>query len=413
MIRIVSPQYSFVRFSDQHLTDPDWMERTLPGATLGFSLPVNAHDDLAFQFIAETDTEAEADTLCNDTGLNVLRITRVPGNTLGPTITHAAFNALVGVSDTGNNLGVNRLRIGPTEVIYYVPRIPTFDDEDTNEVQCGGCFQLAVSLSYTTDYASGVSNVFKYNCDDTDYTTVLNYYSIKDEAGFTYCNTNYKNRVRLPIYLTRPTYPEDETEFRTSNGSVNIIKANVRKVYEVVTDIWPEWAIEAFRAVFLHDDVETDESSVMPQHLPYKGEIVKDGPFEPQWTEWMNYPFASVKMKVAATPFVMKKNNCGECPDYSSMLVVEDIELGALSYDTPYVIDLQVAVTSSGCCDPLTFEIDYFQTTYISSIDMTTPITLFIVTAPSEPGEFNPPPFVRIKVNCGGVIKYFNINGEF
>lgn len=409
MIRIVSPQYSFVRFSDQHLTDPDWMERTLPGSTLGFSLPVNAHDDLAFQFIAVTDTEAEADTLCNDTGLNALRITRVAGNTLGPTITHTAFTALVGVSDTGNNLGVNRLRIGPTEVLYYVPRIPTFDDAEGGEVQCGGCFQLAVSLSYLIDYASGVSNVFRYNCDDTDYTTVLNYYSIKDEAGFVYCSTNAKNRIRLPIYLTRPTYPEDETEFRTSNGSVNIIKANVRKVYEVVTDIWPEWAIEAFRAVFLHDDVDTDESSVIPQHLPYKGEIVKDGPFEPQWTEWMNYPFASVKMKVAATPFQMKKNNCGECPDYSTMLTVEDMDLGTIIYDNPYVVSLPTGVTSSGCCDPLTFEIDYYQANLFQQIELTSPTTLFIVTASSLPDPVDPGPFVRIKVNCGGVIKYFNI----
>lgn len=406
-ITIITSPYAFVRFSDQHLDDADWYESRLPGHSIGYTLPVAAYDDLAFQFIAETDTALEADGLCA-TVFDDLSIAVVPGSSLGPTLTPAAFNSLpAGAYATGTQLGVERYRLNDTHVLYYVPRIPQF--EGGSLVACGECFQVAVNLHILDDtIGAAVSNVFRYRCD-TDYTTVFEYASAQDESELIYCvSPSIKTRVRLPVYLTRPTLPEDETEHRSSDGSTRIIKSIVREVFEVVTDQMPVWAAKSMRAMWLHDDVETDTSLIAAaQTITYKGEVVKEGPFELQHVEYLNYPMATVKFKVSASPFMLKKNNCGECVDYSDLLGVEDITILPYSPDTTYIYDLST-VTDADCCSPLSFAIDYYQTSYIDTISIVG-ATLTLHTRSSYLPA-TPPPFVRVKVSCGGIIKYINID---
>src|SRR5690606_11511832 len=277
------------------------------------------------------------------------------GTSLGPTVTAAELLAIPTSGTTAGALNAERYRLSDTEVLFYFPKITL------GELTCGQCFQLGLIFDGYDVNIAAISNALNYVCD-TDYTTVIDYTSAQDEAGFVYCvSPSIKSRVRLPLYLTRPTFPEEETEHRLSSGAITITKAVVRKVYEVMIEAMPIWALEALRAVCLHDEAFTDVSPQMPQTLPDEGEIVKEGGYEIEWADFMNYPLGRPKFKVSATPFLLKKNNCGECVDYSDLLFVPGAILQPVTSNTTYVVDLNTYI-GADCCSPLSTEIDYFQT---------------------------------------------------
>lgn len=365
--RIITPEFSFVRFSDQHLDDANWMDEQIPGAELGIILPVNRAQDYAFQFIVETDTEAEADNICASTGgpAGTPSIVMYPGGALPETITLAEWNAIVSSyisEDVISEMGGGRIRISDTQVFFYIPRMGFLED-----LECGECFQMIFAPNNIFDYGFFVSNIFNYQCDNTDFTSVIDYYSEKDEADFLYCvSASVKNRARLPIYLTRPTYPEEEESYRMSNGRYKVRKAQVRKLYEVVTDNFPVWIIECLRAVFIHDSIVIEDDLALAQTMPYKGGIVKEGAFEPQYTEYLNYPLARVAFKVIAIEYGLTKNNCGECPEYDLSMSTSDISLGVLIAGHGYTEDL-VPHADAGCCSPVTFGLVSWNSAYLAA----------------------------------------------
>lgn len=411
--RVVTPQFSFVRFSDQHLEDADWMENQIPGAELGIVLPVSHVNDFAYQFIVETDTEAEADDICNSDGGPAGNpvIMGVPGASLGPTLTQTEFNTLASsytYESVIMEMGGGRYRLDNTHVLFYVPRISLVD------VPCGSCFQMVFAPNNNFDYGFYVSNIFSYQCDNTDYTSVIDYYSDLDEAGFYYCiSSDIKNRARLPLYLTRPTYPDEEEEYRLSNNRYKKRKVDVKESYEVVTDNLPVWVIRCFRAVFLHDYIFIEDEPTMPQPMLYKGEIAKDGAFEPQYVTYKNYPLANVKVKVLAVDFVLQKNNCGECADYSDLVTTSDLDINPLLSSHTYHVDL-FALTSAECCDPVTYSITSYNTAYLASapvINVTPGISadLVFTTKPSFTAG-HVASLVLVSASCGGAHP-INISG--
>lgn len=364
--RVITPQFSFVRFSDQHLEDANWLDDQLPGSELGIILPACHVNDFAYQFVVETDTEAEADNICNADGgpAGYPVIMSVPGASLGPTITQSEFNTLSSSNTYEGiitDMGGGRYRLDETHILFYVSRLTMLN------VSCGECFQMVFAPNNLYDYGFYVSNIFHNQCNNTDYTSVIDYYSELDEAGFYYCiASNIKNRARLPLYLTRPTYPDEEEVYQLSNNRYKTRKSTIRKSYEVETDTMPSWIIECLRAVFIHDFVFIEEEPTIPQPMWYQGEIEKDGAFDPQYIDYKNYPLAKVKFKVFAVDFNIQKNNCGECADYSDLISTTDLDINPLTSATPYTIDLG-ALTVADCCDPVNYTLSSYNTTYIAS----------------------------------------------
>lgn len=414
--RIISPEFSFVRFSDQHLDDLNWMDEQLPGAELGIILPVNTASDLAFQFIIEADTSAEIDDICNSTGGpgGTAMLTAYPGGGLGETITEAEWDSIVSTytpAEVIADLGGGRIRLSDTQVFFYIPAINI-----PAGIECGDCFQLIFAPNNLFDYGFYVSNIFNYQCDNTDYTSVIEYYSELDEADFLYCvSPVVKNRVRLPIYLTRPTFGEDEEVYKVSSGRYRRPKVDVRKVYEVITDNFPAWIIENLRAVFIHDYVFIEDDPALPQTMPYRGEIAKEGAFEPQYTDYQNYPLARVAFKVVAVDFQLKKNNCGECADYSGMITTDDHTMD-IDPGTPYTVDL-FALTDSPCCDPVTWTLETWNPDYLAAtpvvnygggifanITFTTKASYTVTIAEI---------LATVRVSCGSSVQFIQIIGTF
>ena len=408
---ISSPPFSFVRFTDAHLTTADWSVNQIPGTELGFFLPVNRRSDVSFQVLITASDKNAADALCNANFANGGLILSKGANLTSP-LTFAQVQTLLGTPGTiyGNNvaLSAQRLRISDTEILLYFPQLP-----DLSSLACEQCFQLIFVLSSVTDQGlSPVSNGFVYRCDDTDFTSVLNYYSNYDEAGFLYCNSSVKNRVRLPLYLTRPTYPDEEETLRESTNSVRIRKSTVRKLYEVVTDLVPDWIMEGIRAIFIHDEVVIGDAPELPQTMPYKGEIVKEGAFEPRYVDYKNFPLATLSLRVNAVDYHLQKNNCGVCPAPIAVINVTNHSVGNLTASTPYIVDL-LPLASANCFTPLYYVVERYQLNYIESISITQgsgAATLTFRTRPIlTPDGAWPPPLITIRVSAGGATKTFNI----
>lgn len=405
-IRITSPEHSFVRFSDQNLMNDDaisWDEYRWPGAQLGFAIPFSLNTDLAFQFIIEGDTEAEIDAICL-IDLSKYKFKISYGTFLGPTLLVAQYLSISGTEFSFAPY-IEMYRLNGTQVLLYVSSLANLTPVGVN-IPEGACFQIAIAVQHGPifiDLYTAVSNVFKYIGANTQYTTVIEYDSEVDEASFYYEPApTIENRVRLPLYLTRPTLPEEESLHRLSNGTTTVTKAVIRKQFEVVVDAMPIWTLEALRAIWIHDRAEIVES------LVYEGEVVKEGAFEIDYVEYLNHPFGKAKFKVSASPYLLRKNNCGEANDYSGLLLMADFDLGAIIWSHTYTLDLASGITAA-CCAPLSYSLVYYQSNKIQSISLVGSVVT-ITTRGSALAVGMPDPFVRVKVSCGGIDAYTSIS---
>lgn len=393
-INIISPEFSFVRFNDQHIDIYDWYESQEAGAEIHFSLPVYANTDLQFQFIVETTTKSEADILCSRNMGDDFLVSIYKGTPK----TSAVFSDMHD-SWAGSDISIaQRLRLNDTQILYQVGPQPDF----LGEVEINECFQIGIFISNisdggtTTYYVSAISNQF-YKIANTRHTTLFEYYSETDVAGYIYCiSQSLKNKIRLPLYLGAPKYPEEESIYRKSDGASVITKASVRKVFEVTTDSLPIWIIEALRAVLLHDTVLVNTRS-------YNGEVVKEGEFAIEWDEFMNYPHATVNFKLAADNFLAKKNSCGDCDNYDS----------PISFSIP-TITLVVGTNQNAvinfdehCCSPLKLSVDYYMASRVNNVTMSGTTINWHTISPTLPES--PQPLFRIKADCGGYIEYIEI----
>jgi hypothetical protein len=161
---VTSPQFSFVRFSPDEESTCDMPKE--------YCLPIIEETDVAFQFIIETDTEAEANELC-DIGNNKVKV--------GITKNNATL--WIDNITTRLNLKPDRYRIGPRKVLFNWPHgLPDF----TDYIDAHECFQIAVAVQLAAGTSYGFSNCFQRIISDC-YTSVIEYGSAKNAFGFVYC----------------------------------------------------------------------------------------------------------------------------------------------------------------------------------------------------------------------------------
>lgn len=159
--RVLTPENSFIRFDGAYtFTHCLWGEITE-------CLPVYAEDDIAFQFVVEADTEAEADSLCDPytSGIEMGLVFECGGD--GPFVHQ--FEQLP-----------ERYRISTTQVLYNWPHGA---EGMTGNVAIGQCFFIQIIVN-------GVrvcSNCFQ-RIPDPCFTSVLDYSNDENFAGFNYCN---------------------------------------------------------------------------------------------------------------------------------------------------------------------------------------------------------------------------------
>lgn len=159
--RISSPRNSFVQFGGSGLI------QSCNFANIDLCLPVYEDDDVWFQFIVTSDTEEEADALCDLTN-NLVSVSIVDGCDGD---TYKTFTEKP-----------DRYRIGPTQVLYnWQHGLPGF----TSVVTVGDCFNIKATIN---DINESCSNCLQRIMDPC-HTSVLEYGNEDNAFGFNYCNS--------------------------------------------------------------------------------------------------------------------------------------------------------------------------------------------------------------------------------
>lgn len=172
----------------------------------------------------------------------------------------------------------------------------------------------------------------------------------------------FKNRIRLPLQLHSPQYPEERQVFRKANGQAKTMSVVVRKTLELETDFMPDNWHQRLKIALAHDEIRIEGEK-------YLGSISQDGDYNIEWPEGvLHYPTAKAGVKVQVTPFDATNANCQTC-EQASQLDLENDEAtgiyGALQEDQDYSVS--VADNDSICCYPAVFSLVSFNSDYLDS----------------------------------------------
>lgn len=171
----------------------------------------------------------------------------------------------------------------------------------------------------------------------------------------------FKNRIRLPIKITRPQFPEERSEYRKANGEVKTLSVVVRKVYEGQTDYLPEKWHERLKMALSHDEINIEGDK-------YLGGIAQEGDYNIDWQTFLDYPTAMATFKAQVTPFSATNNNCISCAEATQLNLVDDTIpnlYDLLEEEGEY--EINVATNDEICCYPAVFSITSYNTTFLLS----------------------------------------------
>jgi len=167
----------------------------------------------------------------------------------------------------------------------------------------------------------------------------------------------FKNRIRLPFYLTRPQFPREANVFRRADGSTQVQSVIIRKVFEGETDNLPKEIHERLLIALSHDDVTVEGRFLLTG-------ISLDGDYDIDWNKFLDYPLAKASFKAQVTPFDYSNDNCKTCEDVSQVVCVDD-NIGTINEDES--VTVHVLVNDAICCKPVTISLVTYNTDYLDS----------------------------------------------
>lgn len=168
------------------------------------------------------------------------------------------------------------------------------------------------------------------------------------------------NRIRLPLYLSKPQFPIEKKVYPKSDGSQVTLSAVVRKTYSLMTDYMPEKWHERLHTALLHDTVNIEGEK-------YAGGVKLEKMDEIEWQNLLDYPLAPVNGVVQVDPFFAVNSNCQTC-DELTQVVAEDDNAGDVDEGQTYEVD--VTENDSIFCIPATFEIMSFDADYLENVSI-------------------------------------------
>lgn len=192
----------------------------------------------------------------------------------------------------------------------------------------------------------------------------------------------FHNRVRLPIYATRPSFPTEKNVFRLADGTTKTQSVIVRKLYEVLTDWLPAEIHERVIVALSHDVVTLEGQK-------YLGGIVLDSDMEINWIDFLDYPLAKSNFKVEVTPYDVTNDNCQSCEEATQLSLEDDTITGPYdSIDEGSTTEYNVFANDSICCSPITAEIVEINSLYVesASIDAASGIVEIVLHPTTPPG---------------------------
>lgn len=187
----------------------------------------------------------------------------------------------------------------------------------------------------------------------------------------------FRNRIRLPFYITRAQFPSEQNIFRRADGTSKTLSAVVRKVYEGETNYLPEAIHERLKIALMHDDVTIEGQR-------YLGGVSVEGDYDIDWQRFLDLPIAKAEFKVQVTPFNYSNDNCQTCDEATQLSLDDDTITGAYeSLEEGLEYQYNVFANDSICCSPVTAEIVTINSLYVASatIDALTGIVTITMKA--------------------------------
>ena len=170
----------------------------------------------------------------------------------------------------------------------------------------------------------------------------------------------FRNRIRLPFYLTQPQYPTERNVFRRADGTSKTISAVIRNTYIGKTDyLWEQWHRKLVIALS-HDEVNIEGTNLNTG-------VVMDGDYEINWVDFLDYPVAPAAFTIQVTPFDATNSNCQTCSQVSQLNLVDDLIPGDPLVDGG-LIEYNVFDNDSICCYPPTAELTYINLTFLENV---------------------------------------------
>lgn len=168
----------------------------------------------------------------------------------------------------------------------------------------------------------------------------------------------FKNRIRLPLYLRQPQFPQERNVFRKANGETVVLSMVNRKTYQVVTDYMDENMHQKLTIAMSHDNVTIEGDR-------YIGGVVLDGDYSISYPDFIDFPLGQAQFQIQVTPYNESNNNCQTCEEATQLNCVDDT-IGETLGDGGIGI-VNVYENDSICCSPITAEIVSFNNTYVQS----------------------------------------------
>lgn len=170
--------------------------------------------------------------------------------------------------------------------------------------------------------------------------------------------TQFHNRIRLPLIISKPQFPETREIYRKANGESVVQSVVIRKTYEGESDYLAEGLHQKIKIMLAHDFLQFEAPN-------YYGRVVQSGDFNIDWPVFRRMPTAKAAFQVEVTPFNATNSNCQTCDDASQVVTNDDTFYPDLNEDTSYT--LNVAANDEICCFPTVWSITTFNTDYLSS----------------------------------------------
>lgn len=282
-ISIINPKFSFLQFVQSGVGTPV-CDTPLPVATdydVKFQLVVKYTGDIynVFDFANIYAVEPDA-VITNNTELVAATLVNLGG--MPPDILQIASDKLLLTWASGL----------PSLAYFLLP------DQ---------CFRFCISLQEDCDspLTYWVSNCFK-KTSDLKYTSTIEYSCDENAYAFEYCDSGVVNKIRIPMYLTKPQYKDDVSVYIKSDGSRKIHKAVISKQYECLTAELSDATHEKINVALNHDNVIVESNN-------YTGGLRKDGEYAIDWIDYLDEQLAQASFKAYTTPYNARNNNCEVC----------------------------------------------------------------------------------------------------
>jgi len=168
----------------------------------------------------------------------------------------------------------------------------------------------------------------------------------------------YRNRIRLPLYISKPQFPSERNVFRKADGSSKVLSMIIRNTYAGTTDYLPENWHRKLIVALSHDEVQIENTR-------YLTDIVLDSEYQIEWQDFKDYPVAQAKFTVQSTPFSATNSNCQTCEEATQLNLADDTYPGTLAEGSTN--NLTVTTNDIIVCYPYTLSVTTFNTTYLVS----------------------------------------------